>query len=218
MPTTKPKRSKTESRKPARCCPRLVVLKADQYAELDKDEKRRYDSLRDLEAIHDAWAQAVLDRDSVGFSSSYRATDSSRSTSEVDAALFAASQHPSPAPDWLMEATEALAGVARVGRLARFYWPPPFAAGTVISQDGESITVGGRNSTATNCAWCGDPADSGRDPATGRTLIHRVGDYTIHSLPCYEQARREAAGSAIRQKKTLLAVVVERAAARKKAG
>lgn len=194
------------------------MLKADVYAELDKDEKKRYDSLRDLEAIHDAMAQAQLDAESVGFAQSYRATDASRSTNEADAALFAASQHPSPAPDWLAEATEALAGVTRVGRLARFHWPPPFAAGTVVTQDGQSITVGGRGNSVPICSWCGEVAPSGRDEVTRRTLVHKVGDFTIHSQPCYEQARREAAGSAIRQKTTLLVAVANRVATRKKAG
>lgn len=181
------------------------------YAELDKDEKKRYDSLRDLEAIHDAMAQAQLDAESVGFAQSYRATDASRSTNEADAALFAASQHPSPAPDWLAEATEALAGVARVGRLARFFWPPPFAPGTVVTQDGQSITVGGRSSTATNCAWCGDPADSGRDPVTGKTVIRRIGDHTVHAKNCYQQAYRDAGT----RKTTILAVLAGRAAEKK---
>lgn len=218
MPTTKPKRTKSDTRKPARCAPRLAVLKVDQYADLDKTEKRRYDAIRDVEAIFDAMAQAQLDAQAVGFSASYRATDSSRSTNEPDAALFAASQHPSPAPDWLAEATEALAGITRVGRLARFHWPPAFAPGTVVTQDGESITVGGRGNSVPLCSWCGEVAPSGRDNDTGKTLVHKVGDFTVHSRPCYDQARQEAAGNRIRAKTTLLVAITNRVATRKKAG
>lgn len=209
MPTTKPKRTKSEPRKPARCCPRLAVLKADQYADLDKDEKKRYDSLRDLEAIFDAWAQAQLDAQAVGFSQSYRATDSSRSTNEPDDALFAASQHPSPAPDWLLEATEALAGITRVGRMARYHWPPAYAPGTVVTQDGESITVGGRGNSVAICAWCHDPAPSGRHE-NGRTMVSRVNDLAFHANgtpDCYRIAWRQAKAEST----TIINVVLARA-------
>lgn len=210
--TTRPARSTVAEQRPKRTAPRYPALKADAYADLPLEEKQRADAHLDLDAIFDAIPRATLDRDSVGFPSTYRARDGSPSTDEGALnGVEAASQYPDPAVDWLAEAAECRALVTVVGRKARFYWPPVFAAGTVVSQDGEQVTVGGRGNSVAVCGWCHDPAPSGRDPETGKTLVRKIGDFAVHAKPCYQIAYRAAAAEGT----TIAAVLLARVAVRR---
>jgi hypothetical protein len=212
--TTRPARTPTtpQQARPKRVAPRYPQLKPDMYAQLDRLEQRRHDLHADLDAILDAQPAAQLDRDAVGFPNTYRARDGSRSTDEGALnAVELASQHPSPAPDWLTEAVETTAAITRVGRLARYHWPPALTVGTVVATIEGSVTVGQRGNQTPTCAWCGDPAPSGRHPATGQTLVKRCGDHTLHSPTCYIAAYRRAG----KAKVTMAAIVTARLTERK---
>lgn len=208
--TTKPAK-KGKDVAPKRTAPRLATLKPDAYADLSPTEKQRYDCLRDLEAIFDAIPRATLDRDSVGFAASFRPRIGSRSTDEGALNMVeAASEFGDPAGDWLAEVTECRAMVTNVGNRARKYWPAALASGTVMSQDGQQITVGGRTNTVTLCTWCGEPAPSGRNETTGATLVK----HAMHNPTCYQAAYRAAGKSA---KMTIDEAVTAHALERKKA-
>jgi hypothetical protein len=185
------------------------------YAELPREERAVYDLMRDFQAILDAIPRATLDRDAVGFTASYRALDGSRSTDEGALnSVEAASQHPDPSVDWLAEAAECRALVTVVARKARFYWPATLAAGTVVSQDGHAVTVGGRGNTVPLCAWCAEPAPSGRHP-NGRPMVSVVDGYALHANgtpDCYRMAWRAGRESAT----TITSAVLARLAERKK--
>lgn len=213
--TTRPARTTVAERRPKRIAPRYPALKADAYADLPLEEKQRADAHLDLDAIFDAIPRATLDRDSVGFPTTYRPRDGSPSTDERS--LIRVSKkgilQVDPAADWLAEAAECRALVTVVGAKARSDWPPVFAAGTVVSQDGEQITVGGRGNQVPICSWCGDPAPSGRDPETGITVVRKIGDHAVHTKPCYQQASRLAGKGGTTLPALLLARVLGRKSA-----
>lgn len=212
--TTRPARTTTAEQRPKRSAPRYPALKADAYADLPLEEKQRHDAHLDVDAIFDAIPRATLDRDAVGFPTTYRARDGSPSTDEGALnAVEAASQYPDPAVDWLAEAAECRALVTVVGRKARYHWPPVFAAGTVVSQDGQAIMVGGRNNDVPLCSWCGLIAPSERDNETGKTAVRRIGDHAVHARPCYQQAYRASAAEGT----TLVGALLSRVAVRKRA-
>jgi hypothetical protein len=180
------------------------------YAGLDPAEQRRADLHGWVDEVCNIEPRARLDAESVGFPTDYRAKDGSRSTDEgaLNGVELAATR-PDPSVDWLAELTEAVTALKRVVRLGLFHWPHPLTAGTVVLDGGEEVTVGQRGNTVAVCAWCGDPAPSGRD-ANGKTLVRRIGDHAVHAT-CYMPAYREAGKTGA----TIVGVLAARSAGRR---
>ncbi len=170
--------------------PRYRKLEREQLDKLDGDELARHDLHAAIDTISDALNHARTDRDAHGWPADLSNNDSPPST-DTDAlnAVETWSLRADVAGKWLAEQAEAAAAIRRVARLAISAGYHTLPTGTVSS----GVTVG-ESDEIPRCAWCGQQARPGRNPETGRTLIHKVGDFTLHAKSdvdhpsCYDQA------------------------------
>lgn len=192
MSTTKPPRRHRPGGTQPRTAPAYKRLSHEQYAALDEMEKRRHDMHLDVDAIIDAVPYAQLDKESIGFPTALGGGGGGGGADPGALnSVEAASQHKlvDRATGWLAEWSEARAHVIRAANQARAYYG--FDPDRGRPEPGRPQPRPDRFPDVELCAFCGQPAPSGRDEK-GKSLLRRVDDKPVHASPCYWTLAKQA--------------------------